>query len=281
MKTFNTIHNTKEFLAEAKKSGRKIGFVPTMGALHEGHLTLMRRAKKENDLLVVSVFVNPIQFNNPEDLKKYPRDLEKDKKLLESVGCDILFAPTAEEMYPEEEVTEHFDFGKLETVMEGAFRPGHFNGVAVVVKRLFNIIAPDKAYFGEKDFQQLAIIKRLVEMEKMPLEVIPCSIVREPDGLAMSSRNERLKAKERAVAPFIHQTLQSAVQLKDEKSPSEIISWVTDRFKSEPLFTLEYFEIADDTFLQPLEKWKKNTGAIGFVAAFLGDVRLIDNIRFY
>ncbi len=281
MKTFDTIHNTKEFLAEAKKSGRKIGFVPTMGALHEGHLTLMRRAKKENDLLVVSVFVNPIQFNNPEDLKKYPRDLEKDKKLLESVGCDILFAPTAEEMYPEEEVTEHFDFGKLETVMEGAFRPGHFNGVAVVVKRLFNIITPDKAYFGEKDFQQLAIIKRLVEMEKMPLEIIPCSIVREPDGLAMSSRNERLKPKERAVAPLVYQILQEAVQLKDKKSPVEIARWVADRFNNNPSFTLEYFQVADETFLQPLEQWKRNTGALGFVAVFLGDVRLIDNIRFY
>ena len=281
MNTFGTIHATRQFIESAKKAGKSIGFVPTMGALHEGHLTLMRRAKKENDLLAVSVFVNPIQFNNPEDLKKYPRDLEKDKALLESVGCDILFAPSADEMYPEEKVTEQFNFGKLETVMEGAFRPGHFNGVAVVVKRLFNIITPDKAYFGKKDFQQLAIIKRLVKMEKMPLTIVPCAIVREPDGLAMSSRNERLKPEERAVAPLIHQILQEAVQLKDKKSPLEITRWVADRFNSNPSFTIEYFQIADDTFLQPVNQWERNTGAVGFVAAFLGDVRLIDNIQFY
>ncbi len=281
MNTFNTIHDTKQFIASAKKAGKSIGFVPTMGALHEGHLTLMRRAKQENDLLAVSVFVNPIQFNNPEDLEKYPRDLNKDKALLESVGCDILFAPSTAEMYPEEKVTEHFNFGKLEAVMEGAFRPGHFNGVAVVVKRLFNIITPDKAYFGEKDFQQLAIIKRLVEMEKMPLTIVPCAIVREPDGLAMSSRNERLKPEERAIAPLIHQILQEAVELKNKKSPPEITRWVADRFKSNPSFSLEYFQIADDTFLQPVKQWEKNKGAVGFVAAFLGDVRLIDNIRFY
>ncbi len=281
MKTLNTISQTKQFLLEAKKEGKSIGFVPTMGALHEGHLTLMRRAKKENDLLAVSVFVNPIQFNNPEDLKKYPRDLEKDKQLLKSVGCDVVFAPTVDEMYPEEKVTEHFDFGKLETVMEGAFRPGHFNGVAVVVKRLFNIITPDKAYFGEKDFQQLAIIKQLVKMENMPLEIVPCAIVRESDGLAMSSRNERLTPDERALAPFIHQTLQQAVRLKTEKSPLEIVQWVTDKFKEQPAFTLEYFELADAVFLQPVKRWEKAKGTIGFVAAFLGDVRLIDNIRFY
>ncbi len=281
MKTINTISQTKQFLLEAKKEGKSIGFVPTMGALHEGHLTLMRRAKKENDLLAVSVFVNPIQFNNPEDLKKYPRDLEKDKQLLKSVGCDVVFAPTVDEMYPEEKVTEHFDFGKLETVMEGAFRPGHFNGVAVVVKRLFNIITPDRAYFGEKDFQQLAIIKQLVKMENMPVEIVPCAIVREPDGLAMSSRNERLTPDERALAPFIYQTLQQAAQLKTEKSPLEIIQWVTNKFKAQPAFTLEYFELADDVFLQPVTRWEKGKGTIGFIAAFLGDVRLIDNIRFY
>lgn len=281
METFDTVLSVKQFLANAKKKGKSIGFVPTMGALHEGHLTLMRRAKKENDLLAVSVFVNPIQFNNPEDLKKYPRDIEKDKALLESVGCDLLFAPTVDEMYPEKEVTERFDFGKLETVMEGAFRPGHFNGVAVVVKRLFNIITPDKAYFGEKDFQQLTIIQQLVKIENLPLEIVPCSIVREPDGLAMSSRNERLTPAERAMAPFIHKTLKEAVSLKNEKSPQEIIQWVINRFKAKPEFRLEYFEITDAVFLQSVKRWEKKVNTIGFIAVFLGDVRLIDNIRFY
>jgi pantoate--beta-alanine ligase len=281
MLTFETIQVTKQFLGKEKIQGKSIGFVPTMGALHEGHLELMRRAKRENDLLAVSVFVNPIQFNNPDDLKKYPRDLEKDMRLLESVGCDVLFAPTVEEMYPEEEVTEQFDFGKLETVMEGAFRAGHFNGVAVVVKRLFNIVEPDKAYFGEKDFQQLAIIQKLVEMEKMPLEVVPCPIVREKDGLAMSSRNERLTVSERAIAPFIYRTLQDAVKLKENKSPGEVKAWVTGKFSEKPEFELEYFEIAGDKALQPVSEWNNSEGTVGFIAAFLGKVRLIDNIRFY
>ncbi len=281
MQTFDTIQATKQFLAEAKKQNKTIGFVPTMGALHEGHLELMRRANRENDLLAVSVFVNPIQFNNPDDLKKYPRDLEKDKQLLESVGCDLLFAPGVGEMYPEEEVTEKFDFGTLETVMEGAFRPGHFNGVAVVVKRLFNIIEPDSAYFGEKDFQQLAIIQKLVEMENMPLRIVPCPIVRETDGLAMSSRNERLTPAERKQAPFIYRTLQEAVQLKDKKSPKEIKQWVAKQFDGKSDFRLEYFEIADDQMLQPVLNWTDSDGVVGFIAAFLGEVRLIDNIRFY
>ena len=281
MLTFDTIAGTKAFLSAEKEEGRSIGFVPTMGALHEGHLELMRRAKKENDLLVVSVFVNPIQFNNPDDLKKYPRNLEKDKELLKSVGCDVLFAPGVEEIYPEDTITEQFDFGKLETVMEGAFRAGHFNGVAVVVKRLFNIIEPDKAYFGEKDFQQLAIIQKLVKMEKMPLAIVPCPIVREADGLAMSSRNQRLTAEERVLAPFIYQTLKQAVRLEKEKTPQQVKQWVSEQFSSEPLFRLEYFEIADDKELQSVTSWDKTVGTMGFVAAFLGNVRLIDNIRFY
>jgi len=281
MRVFDTIRKIKKYLSEDKFMNKTVGFVPTMGALHEGHLELMRRAKKENDLLVVSIFVNPIQFNNQEDLKKYPRDFDRDKQLLQQVGCDILFAPTAEDMYPEEMVVEQFDFGKLASVMEGAFRPGHFNGVAVVVKRLFNIIEPASAYFGEKDFQQLAIIQKLVEMENMSLKIVPCSIVREPDGLAMSSRNERLTIEERAIAPFIYQTLQAAVGLKTLKPVEDIKQWVIDRFKEEPAFTLEYFEIADDKTLQNVTQWDSQRGTIGFIAAYLGKVRLIDNIRFY
>lgn len=281
MKVFDSVKKVKKHLSEDHIRRKTIGFVPTMGALHDGHLELMKRAKEENDLLAVSVFVNPIQFNNKEDLEKYPRDLNRDKQLLESVGCDILFAPTVDEVYPEDMVVEKFDFGKLESVMEGAFRPGHFNGVAVVVKRLFNIVEPTTAYFGEKDFQQLAIIRKLVEMEKMPIKIVPCSIVREADGLAMSSRNERLAKKERDIAPFIYQTLQAAVGLKTEKSVEDTKQWVVDRFKEEPAFTLEYFEIADDDMLQPVSEWDEKIGTIGFVAAYLGKVRLIDNIRFY
>jgi pantoate--beta-alanine ligase len=279
MKTFSSIQSVQKFLVKEKKKGKTIGFVPTMGALHEGHLQLMRRAKKENDLLVVSIFVNPIQFNNPEDLKKYPRNLAKDRDLLETVGCDSVFAPTVEEMYPEA-VTTKYDFGKLENVMEGAFRKGHFNGVAIVVKKLFDIVTPDKAYFGEKDFQQLAIIQELVRLEKLPVQIVPCAIVREKDGLAMSSRNERLSKDERASAPYIHKTLKEAVQLSEKMSPGEIKQWVTEQFAGNKVFQLEYFEIADDSNLQPISAWNKSIGTMGFVAVQLGKVRLIDNIRF-
>jgi len=279
MKTFSTIHSIQQFISEEKNKGKAIGFVPTMGALHDGHLQLMRRAKNENGLLVVSIFVNPIQFNNPEDLKKYPRGLEKDKALLETVGCDALFAPTVEEMYPEP-VTKKYDFGKLETVMEGAFRKGHFNGVAVVVKKLFEIVSPDKAYFGEKDFQQLAIIQELVRMENLPVQIVPCPIVREKDGLAMSSRNERLTENERKAAPFIYKTLKEAVQLSKRMSPLEVKNWVTAQFAANNVFHLEYFEIANGLNLQPVSAWDKNLGTLGFIAVQLGQVRLIDNIRF-
>jgi len=279
MVTFSTIKETAAFLEQQRKKGRSIGFVPTMGALHEGHLTLMRQAKKENDLLAVSVFVNPIQFNNPDDLKKYPRDLEKDKKLLESVGCDLVFAPGEKEMYPEE-VREKFDFGLLERVMEGAHRPGHFNGVAIVVKKLFTIINPHKAYFGEKDFQQLAIIKKLVEMEKLGVEIVPCPIVRETDGLAMSSRNERLTTEERAIAPHIFEILQYAKSKKDSICTGPLKQMVINLFEANENFRLEYFEIADDKNLQPVTSWGNGDGIMGFVALQLGKVRLIDNIRF-
>lgn len=279
MKTFKSISETTAFIHEQKANGNCVGFVPTMGALHDGHLELMRRAKSENDLLAVSVFVNPKQFDNPEDLKKYPRDLDKDRILLEEVGCDILFAPEVEEMYPEEE-NKHYDFGQLETVMEGASRKGHFNGVAIVVRKLFDIVIPDKAYFGEKDFQQLAIIQQLVKQTKQPIEIIPCLIVREKDGLAMSSRNERLTEKERGIAPFIYETLQSAKSKMSALNPHELKKWVADEFDQKSGFKLDYFEIADDTYLQPLYSWNPEIGTMGFIAVFLGNVRLIDNIRF-
>ena len=280
MQVFEKIKDIHSHLLRQKKTGKSIGFVPTMGALHEGHLQLMHRAKKENELLVVSIFVNPIQFNNPEDLQKYPRDLEKDKKLLREVECDILFIPEVEEMYPEGEVLVNYDFGGLDKVMEGTFRGGHFNGVAIVVKKLFDIILPDRAYFGEKDFQQLAIIRKLVEIEQLPVEIVPCPIVREPDGLAMSSRNERLTEEERKMAPFIYDSLQEAKEKKDSLSPMEITEWVVNRFEDQPAFRLEYFQLADDQDLQPVEKWDDAEGVVAFVASWLGNVRLIDNLRF-
>ncbi len=280
MKVFEKTSETTAFLEEQKNSGKTIGFVPTMGALHEGHLDLMRKAKAENDLLVVSVFVNPIQFNNQADLKKYPRNLEKDMQLLETVNCDILFAPTVKEMYPEP-VNKEYDFGKLGDVMEGANRPGHFNGVAIVVKKLFDITIPHRAYFGEKDFQQLAIIKKLVVMEKMDIEIIPCPIVRETDGLAMSSRNQRLTTEQRKNAPFIYKTLQQAQKMTASHEVSNVKRWVENEFRSNRAFDLEYFEISDGTELQPVSTWQEADSTMGFVVSKMGNVRLIDNIRLF
>ena len=278
MNTFSKIIDTRNYLQSKKDNGLTIGFVPTMGALHEGHLELMRRAKKENDLLVVSIFVNPIQFNNPEDLLKYPRDVDADTKLLESVGCDVLFLPEVEEMYPEK-VTKTYDFGELENVMEGASRPGHFNGVGVVVSKLFEICIPHKSYFGEKDYQQLAIIKKLVEMESIPVEVVPCAIVREKDGLAMSSRNERLTIEERKSAPYIYEVLQEAKENSEFLCANRIKQFVLNQFSDRKEFDIEYFELADDINLQPISSLKPEVGTLGFIAVNLGKVRLIDNIR--
>lgn len=275
---FEKIADTTSFSIEQKSEGKTIGLVPTMGALHEGHLELMRQAKQENDLLAVSIFVNPIQFNNPEDLKKYPRDMDKDLRLLEKVGCDFLFAPSAEEMYPEE-VNKTFDFGSLEVEMEGSFRPGHFNGVAIVVEKLLNIVQPNKAYFGEKDFQQLAIIQKLVELENIPVTVVPCQIIRERDGLAMSSRNERLTKNEREMAPFIYHILIEAKKRVGTMSPGEIRQMVMNKFQDQQEFELEYFEIADGQTLLPVNNWSEAQGIVAFIAAYLGKVRLIDNIR--
>jgi pantoate--beta-alanine ligase len=280
METFTTVKRTKQYIERLKKQGKSIGFVPTMGALHEGHLELMRCAKKDNDILSVSIFVNPIQFNNKEDLVKYPRDLYSDIRKLEEIGCDLLFIPTEQEMYPEGTPQEKYDFGSLETVMEGAFRPGHFNGVAVVVKRLFDVVSPDKAYFGEKDFQQLAIVKKLTEMVKSPVEVIPCPIVREPDGLAMSSRNLRLSKEARKLAAMIYWILRESVKRKNSKSPVELKEWVRRKFDEIEDFDLEYFEIADEETLQPVEAWDEKRKTRGFVAVYLDGVRLIDNIAY-
>jgi len=280
MKVFEHINQLQQAINAEKLKGKSIGFVPTMGALHAGHLELMRQARKETAILVVSIFVNPIQFNNPADLENYPRTLESDKEMLESVGCDFLFVPTEQEMYPEPDKTV-FHFGKLATVMEGAFRPGHFNGVGVVVSKLFNIVMPDKAFFGEKDFQQLAIIKAMVKQLKINVEVVACPTVREPDGLAMSSRNRRLSTEERVLAPQIYQVLKKAAQLRNVLSPDEMQQYASKQLKAVEAFDLEYVSVADDVELQSFEHWNDIDGARIFVALQLGNVRLIDNVRIF
>ena len=280
MKVFNFIVDIQRFVEEKHNSGLKIGFVPTMGALHEGHLSLINRAKKENDIVVCSVFVNPIQFNNPADLEKYPRTPEKDIEKLEQAGCDAVFMPTAEEMYPEK-VEDHYDFGDLERVMEGACRPGHFNGVAIVVRKLFEIVTPDKAYFGEKDFQQLAIINKMVKDLNMPLEIVPCPIIRENDGLAMSSRNVRLNEAERAIAPKIFATLNDAISKKDVMSPAEMKAYALAKYAEIKEFDVEYVEITDEINLKSIENWNECEHARIFVALQHGPVRLIDNVRIF
>lgn len=280
MKVFNFIVDVQRFVEEKHNLGLKVGFVPTMGALHEGHISLINRAKKENDIVVCSVFVNPIQFNNQTDLEKYPRTPEHDIEKLKQAGCDAVFMPSVEEMYPNK-VEDHYDFGDLERVMEGACRPGHFNGVAIVVRKLFEIVTPNRAYFGEKDFQQLAIINKMVSNLNMNLEIVPCPIVRENDGLAMSSRNVRLNESERAIAPKIYATLNDATSRKNEMTPAELRQYALDKFAEIKEFDLEYVEITDETNLKSLENWNECEHARIFVALQLGPVRLIDNVRIF
>lgn len=262
-----------------KKEGKTIGFVPTMGALHNGHLSLVKECKKNSDIAVVSIFVNPTQFNDPEDLKRYPRTLEKDTELLKTVDCDLIFAPSVEEIYPEPD-TRKFDFGYLESVMEGAKRPGHFNGVGQVVSRLFDIIRPDKAFFGMKDFQQVAIIKNMVKQLNYSIQIVPCPIVREESGLALSSRNTLLDADHKKNAPHIYATLKKARNLASELSVSDLKKWITDEINSNSYLETEYVEIVDDTTLKITEDWKEAGTKVACVAVYAGNIRLIDNIVF-
>jgi pantoate--beta-alanine ligase len=273
-----TIKGLKNKLNEIKEAGTT-GFVPTMGALHAGHISLVQQAVSENKTVVVSIFVNPTQFNDPKDLERYPRNLNTDLKLLEKTGCQIVFAPTSEEIYPEPD-TRKFNFGALETVMEGKHRPGHFNGVAQVVSKLFDIVQPDKAYFGLKDFQQLAIIKEMVLQLKLPVEIVPCPIVREVSGLAMSSRNELLSAEERKNAAIISKTLFEAKKLSEHKSVRELVEWITKTINKNPYLTVEYVEIVDGRQLQPVKSWDDEGEKVCCVAVFCGKVRLIDNVVF-
>lgn len=282
MKQFTNIAEISEYLENENKKGSKIGFVPTMGALHEGHLNLVKRSKLETDITVCSIFVNPIQFNNAADLAKYPRTFEKDLEMLENICCDVVFAPDKTEMYPEgEKLSLDIEFGMLDKVMEGKFRPGHFKGVAIVVKKLFDIVKPTRAYFGKKDFQQLAIIKYMVEALRLPVEIISCETIREPDGLAMSSRNMRLTIAERDLAPKIYQVL-SKVKEKAGKLPAgELKEWAINTIQDNQIGRVEYFEIGDKESLMPLEGCNYKDRAMAFVAVFMGDVRLIDNIELF
>ena len=280
MRIVKTINELISLVNELKADNKTIGFVPTMGALHEGHLTLVRQCVAENEVCMVSIFVNPTQFNNKADLEKYPRNVEKDAQLLEEAGCAYVFAPSAEEMYSTDELenTFQFDFGGMDRLMEGKFRPGHFNGVVQVVSKLFSLVKPDKAYFGKKDFQQLAIIHRMVRLMHFPVEVVDCPIVREASGLAMSSRNERLSASERDTAANIYRILNESRNLTDTMSPAELTQWVTDEVNNAGGLSVEYFDIADRETLITIDRWQPES--IGCIAVFCGEVRLIDNIEY-
>jgi len=281
MNIFYSTINLKKEIQIHKNNFSNIGFVPTMGALHQGHTSLVKKAKSENNFCVASIFVNPTQFNNPEDLKKYPRTLETDLSMLEAAGCDVVFIPSVDEMYPEKD-TRVFDFNKLDSVMEGQFRPGHFNGVGQIVSKLFDIVQPHKAYFGQKDFQQLAIIKYLAKhfMPELNIEIIACPIIREADGLAMSSRNLLLTPEHRKLAPVISQTLFKAVEIAKQYSVVDLKQWVIDQINQNELLKVEYFEIVDDTQLVPITNWDENNIKVGCIAVFAGHVRLIDNVIF-
>lgn len=279
MKLVHTVAELKAAIELQKEKGNTIGFVPTMGALHEGHLSLVRKAGAESNFVVVSIFVNPTQFNNKEDLERYPRTLETDAKMLESTVCDLVFAPSIQEVYPEED-TRVFEFGNLGNVMEGVHRPGHFNGVAQVVSKLFDMVQPQKAFFGLKDFQQLAIINKMVEQLKLSVEIVPCPIVREKDGLAMSSRNTLLSPEQRENARVISRTLFEAVERAKQNSVEEISKWVIETINQNPYLETEYFEIVDDKELMPITSWDQPVNKIGCVAVHCGKVRLIDNITF-
>lgn len=279
MKVFNRIKDLQQYLSEAKEENKTIGLVPTMGALHKGHESLVERCAKENDECVVSVFVNPTQFNDKNDLVTYPRTVEKDCELLEAAGCTVAFVPSEEEMYPEPD-TRVFDLGPVAAVMEGPRRPGHFNGVAQVVSKLFDIVKPGNAYFGEKDFQQIAVIRQMVKLLDLPVNIVACPIVREADGLALSSRNTRLTEEQRKKAPVIARTLKESVTFAPQKSVGEVIDYVVSTLNAVPEMEVEYYEIVDGYSMQPIADWSETAYPVGCITVYCGNVRLIDNIAY-
>ena len=276
METITNSEELRRALGSRDRSG--IGFVPTMGALHAGHRSLVERARRECATVVVSVFVNPTQFNDKTDLKNYPRTPEADLRLLEEVGADYVFMPSVEEVYPELD-TRTFDFGMIDKVMEGATRPGHFNGVAQVVSRLFDLVKPAKAYFGEKDFQQIAVIREMVRQLRIPVEIIPCPIVRGEDGLALSSRNTLLDTDHRTAAPYIYKVLKAAVEKSHQTTPDQLAAWVTAQVESNPLLKVIYFQVVDAATMQQVRTWEESPAIQGCIAVQAGDIRLIDNIK--
>ena len=268
-----------EHLKPILDANETIGFVPTMGALHQGHLSLLAESLKKNSKTVISIFVNPTQFNNADDLAKYPRTLESDVEKIKKLSQDIIvFAPSVEDIYEGKTVSQHFDYDGLENQMEGKFRAGHFDGVGTIVKRLFEIVKPTNAYFGEKDFQQLQIVRKMVQKHKMPVHVVGCPIFRESNGLAMSSRNERLTADEREQSALIYKTLTTAKTLFGTESAKRVSDFVKDAFKNVTGFDLEYFEIADEATLLPVTNKTKHTKYRAFIAVFVNKIRLIDTI---
>ncbi len=280
MKILKSAEILTEEVVNLKSQGKSIGFVPTMGALHKGHLSLIDYASRDNDIVVVSIFVNPTQFNDKGDYDRYPRILEKDIEKLKKVKCDFVFSPEENEMYPEEDNRE-FDFGKLDKVMEGEHRPGHFRGVALIVSKLFEIVKPHKAYFGEKDFQQVAVIKHITKQLGFNIEIVSCPIIRENDGLAMSSRNMLLSKYQRANVSLISKTLFEAREMPKKMTVSETKDWVIRTINENPYMDVEYFEIVDGSNLEPINDWGQDEEKVGCIAVHVGNIRLIDNIRFY
>ena len=280
MKVINKTSDLQAIIEQLKNDGKSIGLVPTMGALHKGHLSLVKNSISNNDITVVSIFVNPTQFNNPNDLASYPRTVEKDLELLQTVGCDVVFAPEADDIYSKSETDSRFefDFEGLDNVMEGKFRPGHFNGVVQIVSKLFDLVRPDRAYFGEKDFQQLAIIRLMTRRYNLPIEIVPCPIVREDSGLALSSRNSLLKDNEKQVASHIYAVLNESRQFVPQTEVEELKQCVIAAIEQKPELKVEYFDIVDGHTLKSIVKWDESGYIVGCITVFCGNVRLIDNI---
>ncbi len=274
-----TVRELQAAMQQHRDQGQSIGLVPTMGALHQGHLSLMNRARQDNEIVVASVFVNPTQFNNPDDLRTYPRTEEADCQAMESVGVDYAFIPTVEEIYPEPD-TRVFELGPVAEVMEGAMRPGHFNGVAQIVSKLFAWTLPTRAYFGEKDYQQIAVIRKMAQLEGFEFEIVACPILRHEDGLAMSSRNVRLTPEQRAIAPMIRRVLLESLEMKQTMTVAQVKQFVIEKIDSVEGLSTEYYEIVDSQTMQPIKDWSEAETAVGCVTVYCGEVRLIDNITY-